>query len=312
MAHDLGTKLITDRPSTTAQLLWPRRSLAGCIFAAIVRDTRGAELTEQQRFNHFPATPFCTLYWMLEGDCRKIDHVDHFRAPQAAPLMPRFGFLGPQRGSWHLWNPGPSHCLTLVIYPEAFTALTGVELTVRADLVAPATDVLSEAMHVRCRELYETRVDDAMAFWQALEEQLDDWWHQARPISHTGVMPLKDWVNSLVARAAISGVGCGIRQIERRIKSWTGQSARDLNALSGTDRFFVQFWAGRANGGIDWSHLAADAGFSDQSHMTRRLRRDTGFTPGQLGKLIESEEAFWCYRLLGERYWSPKAHLPLP
>jgi AraC-like DNA-binding protein len=50
------------------------------------------------------------------------------------------------------------------------------------------------------------------------------------------------------------------------------------------------------------AQLAADAGFADQSHMTRHVRRETGFTPEQLRELIETDETFWCYRLVAERF----------
>ena len=48
--------------------------------------------------------------------------------------------------------------------------------------------------------------------------------------------------------------------------------------------------------------LAGDAGYSDQSHMGRAVRRATGFSPARLNRMIESEESFWCYRLLGQRF----------
>jgi AraC-like DNA-binding protein len=48
--------------------------------------------------------------------------------------------------------------------------------------------------------------------------------------------------------------------------------------------------------------LTTEAAFSDQSHMGRAVRRATGFSPAHLNRVIATEEAFWCYRLLGERF----------
>ena len=45
-----------------------------------------------------------------------------------------------------------------------------------------------------------------------------------------------------------------------------------------------------------------EGGFADQSHMGRAVRRATGFSPARLNRMIESEESFWCYRLLGQRF----------
>lgn len=44
--------------------------------------------------------------------------------------------------------------------------------------------------------------------------------------------------------------------------------------------------------------LALSAGFSDQSHMGREVRRVTGIPPGRFRQLIDTEEAFWFYRLI--------------
>ena len=44
--------------------------------------------------------------------------------------------------------------------------------------------------------------------------------------------------------------------------------------------------------------LAAEAGFSDQSHMGREIRRVSGWPPGRLDALMRTEEAFWFYRLV--------------
>ena len=56
------------------------------------------------------------------------------------------------------------------------------------------------------------------------------------------------------------------------------------------------------NADTDLASLATDAGYSDQSHMGRAVRGATGFSPAQLNRHIETEEAFWCYRLIGERF----------
>lgn len=50
------------------------------------------------------------------------------------------------------------------------------------------------------------------------------------------------------------------------------------------------------------SERLAEAGFSDQSHVGRAVRRTTGFSPAKLNRLIQREEAFWCDRLLGEHF----------
>jgi AraC-like DNA-binding protein len=49
------------------------------------------------------------------------------------------------------------------------------------------------------------------------------------------------------------------------------------------------------------AQLALEAGYADQSHMGRAVRRATGFSPARLNQRIRTEPAFWYYRLAGER-----------
>lgn len=297
------------RSETKARLLWPRQSLAGCIFAAIERDTRGVELSEGQRFNHFPSTPFCTLHWLLDGQGHTISGPEQVVAPVTGAPIPRFSFFGPQHGSRHSWNPGQVRFLTLIIYPEAFAALTAIDLPAQINRMAPAEEVLPETMLAPLSECLqsESATTNCSTLFHALEEHFDIWWRAARPERHAATIWLRDWRMSLIARAATTSAGRSIRQIQRRVKSWTGQSVRELQAFGSTERLFAHFGARKMREDVDWARLAAASGFADQSHMTRQVRRNTGFTPAQFRDLVERDETFWFYRLLGERYWSVAA-----
>jgi AraC-like DNA-binding protein len=48
--------------------------------------------------------------------------------------------------------------------------------------------------------------------------------------------------------------------------------------------------------------LAAEAGYADQLHFGREVRRTTGFSPAQLRHRAKTEQAFWFYRLIGDLY----------
>jgi AraC-like DNA-binding protein len=52
-------------------------------------------------------------------------------------------------------------------------------------------------------------------------------------------------------------------------------------------------------GALNWTDLASDTGFADQSHLCRQTRRITGFAPDALRRGIASDESFWVYRLWG-------------
>ena len=48
---------------------------------------------------------------------------------------------------------------------------------------------------------------------------------------------------------------------------------------------------------LAWPALAQDAGYADQAHLCRETRRVTGFTPEELRRRIDTDEAFWAYRV---------------
>ena len=57
--------------------------------------------------------------------------------------------------------------------------------------------------------------------------------------------------------------------------------------------------------------LAADAGFADQSHLGREVRRVTGLPPGRLGELMRTDEAFWPHRSIAHEACRP-TFMPVP
>ena len=86
---------------------------------------------------------------------------------------------------------------------------------------------------------------------------------------------LSAWSRGLVTRFALAGRGKSLRAVEQRIKRWTGQTLRSL-------AFYAAF--------EDLHRLSVQAGNESLADLAR------------LNRLIETEEAFWCYRLLGERF----------
>src|SRR5215475_4364390 len=47
---------------------------------------------------------------------------------------------------------------------------------------------------------------------------------------------------------------------------------------------------------VNWASIAAEAGYADQSHLCRELRRYTGFSPQQLWRCLPNEEDLWVYK----------------
>jgi len=64
------------------------------------------------------------------------------------------------------------------------------------------------------------------------------------------------------------------RQLERDFRRWVGTSPRHLAQVAR-----VQQVSRLARSGASLAHIAADAGFADQAHMSRVVRETTGLTP---------------------------------
>jgi AraC-like DNA-binding protein len=293
--------------TTISRIVWPRPAVAGCVFCVIVRDTRGVALDQTQRFNFFPATPLCSVAWTLAGDCHLIDQPDQMQRPWSGARLPDLAFFGPQLGPLISWNPSEAYGITITFYPDAFSAMTGLDLSPFARRMGPAEDILPQSVLQPCRDFFDdVRREGAEKGYALLEDRIESLWADTRP---AGVRPMtwvKDWSRSLALRAAQTDVGRSTRQVARRVRSWTGASQRELRGLGHIEQLYARLHDAVENGDVDWTELAAESGFADQAHMIRQMRRYTGFTPEQLCESAGNDEAFWCYRLLGQYFTKSK------
>lgn len=270
---------------TISKLFLPPPALSGCLFGAIYRDTRGVDLTDDERFSHFPASPLVSLTVILRGVVHLVSTEGSVEnSPQP---MPPISVIGPQDGPISSWSEGPVTVLTLGVYPDAWARLNGdVGDTIVADKISECLDLFGQQ-------------EDAEQGWFDLCLALTPLWETVRPTGWDGVHGIADWARLVITRATLSGVGRSLRSIERRTKRLSGQTRRTLDFFSA---FEVLHQISRNADGADLADIALQAGYADQSHMGRAVRRATGFSPARLNRAIENEEAFWCYRLLGERY----------
>jgi AraC-like DNA-binding protein len=288
--------------TTISQILWPRPALADCLFCTILRDTRGVALEQDQRFNFFPASPFCSVTWMFEGDLYGIDHPDQMERPWTGAKVPNPSIASPLPKPSVTWNSGEIFMIVAVFYPDAFSAMTGLDLS--QFIVRPITEeVLPPSIVEPCRDFFDAVPrEGAEKCLAALYDQIEVVWASTRPDGNRPARRLIDWIRSLALRAALNGSGRSTRQIARRIKSWTGLSERDLQGLGHSEQLFAKLHEAMQMGDLDWAELATAAEFADQAHMIRRMRQYTGFTPEQLRQSAGNDEAFWGYRLLRQYF----------
>ena len=77
------------------------------------------------------------------------------------------------------------------------------------------------------------------------------------------------------------------RQVERRVRSLTGTSPKQLACLARFQAARDAIWADPS---VDLARLAVEAGYSDQPHMTREFRRYAGLTPARFARESSSKK----------------------
>lgn len=278
--------------------LWlPHAALSSCLRAVLTRDTRGVMLSEAQRYNHFPATPACSIAWCFSGRGELLDAGCPARVDSPRTAFGPLVFCGPFNRPVISWNPGPVHAMSILLLPDALSLLTGIDPGAYLNRVVPAAEVFDVSWMAMCEAVAAAPDDERRV--GIIEAFLHPLWQQARADAGAPSRVLSDWSRSLALRAATSGWGRSMRQVERRIKQWTGQPLRELRGVGRSEQaFFDAVVAGRS-GTVDWSEVANNTGYADQSHLCRQTRRITGFAPAELRRQIYSDESFWAYRLWG-------------
>lgn len=206
-------------------------------------------------------------------------------------------FSGPQNLPTTSWNDGDIHALVVAFYPDAMATMLGVAMDDYIDQSVPLCDLPDGPVVRVLKQAHET--GDARRAFEALQQGLAPLWRARRPPQSNFGRMIGDWSRSLMLNAALSHSGRSLRQVQRRIKAATGQPLKRLQTYTKAEEAFV---LALKDGGLDMAGIASDAGYADQSHMGRQVRAQTGFTPAELLRGLEHDEAFWSYRLMGERY----------
>lgn len=91
------------------------------------------------------------------------------------------------------------------------------------------------------------------------------------------------------------------RQFERRFRHSYGQSLRAFRQQARCSRMLIDLVFGRREFDA-WADIATSAGYFDQAHLSRDLRRYTGYAPARLGRQLAADDpALWPYRLSAQQ-----------
>lgn len=279
-----------------ASLLTPSADLSPCVRAYVSRDTRDTPMAPLRQSSHFPATATCALIWVLEG---RLDSVCAVGGRPGEPLPPGVLFRGPQSRPFVASGAGPLRLFMCFLMPDALHALAGLKPAAWTNRTAAMCEALGGEWQAMARRVQHAS-DDAGRV-ECIENFLRPRWRVLRGAGHLSAERYEDWASCLRSRAQASGAGQSERQMERRIKGISGLSWRDIRAINQAEAVFVKTGEAAVWGPLVWAEVASDAGYADQPHLCRSIRKASGFTPTELHSRTRFDEAFWIYRL--SRLW---------
>ena len=265
----------------------PHAALEACIRGFVVRRVKVPAHSEH--LSHFPATASCSLSWFLEGSAVRVrdDQSAHarivFRGPQTRPVVVR--------------HRGPLHMFILLLAADALWWLTGVSVNRHLNRIGPIEAALDDSWQAMALDVLNATTDEDRV--KQIEMFLKPRWRAARS-SHQAAPwgPAQrhgEWSRGAASRARIFSKGRCRRQLERQMRTMTGWSARALRGLARAEDALL-LAAHSRQPLVNWADIAAEAGYADQSHLCRELRRYTGFSPQQLWRSVPKEEDLWVYK----------------
>ncbi|WP_186426057.1 helix-turn-helix domain-containing protein [Cupriavidus metallidurans] len=272
-------------------------SLHGAIAAIVCRDTRGFPLTDAQRLTRVPASPLVCLSWFPDPGTGLVERSSN--GPLWRPIGATVTVSGSQSSPLTSWAPTTGRGGMVCFTADAAKALFDLDLTAIHDRFRCAREVLGDGWRPLIESLSDAESDaETLA---ALEQHLAPRWlalqHRSSTLAslrQTG----RRWVERLALQAREWQRTSSPRQVERRIKAYSGRSLREWQAIVRTEgAFFTARDRYEAGQPFDWPGLALEEGFADQAHLVRTTKRITGFSPTEFAQRFVEDESFWLYRL---------------
>lgn len=269
----------------------PSPGLADCVRSAMVTRLPGGRYI-------LPAALHPVLLVIVQGG------IVVLRDGVEVPL-PRLALCGGTRGPRDARAEAGTRIVTLSLLPGGVGALFGVPA---GALMEEAVD-LAEVTDGTVRGLLAGFVD---GLGGAMEDLLPRLWVLLEALRRDTAGLSDFWVPpsllSLPGAALAAQFGLGQRQFERRFRESYGQPLRSYRQQLRCSRLLQAL--GVATRPADgWAEIAVAAGYADQAHLCRDVRRFTGHSPaGLLAGVAGDDPAFWPYRidpLMRARHFGP-------
>ena len=157
----------------------------------------GVPPTSDHCVNRFPAHAYCSLTWFFEDAPVVVRPIDDAWLGRA---LPHVLFSDPRSRPLITRHTGRMRALTLVLYPQAVHALTGLPVAEHIDRFTPLDEVLPEPWHALSRQVLDAAGADERVAWAgiAADAGFADQAHLSREMREiTGDSP-RDWARRLV------------------------------------------------------------------------------------------------------------------
>ena len=239
-----------------------------------------------------PATLQPILLIILSGEIR-LELPDGSYRP-----LPQLGLSGATSGTRRASATPGTQILLAAVLPGQLPRLFGLPASAVSEKFVPLADLLPRAMLDELSEKLAAsstpsgQVAHCTDFLLALPAM------QAQRAADL-VVP-ENWLFRPLAEIA-DAFALSPRQLERHFRHSYGQSLRAFRQQARCSRMLVDLVFGRREFAA-WADIAASAGYFDQAHLSRDLRRYTGYAPARLGRHLAGDDpALWPYRLSAQQ-----------
>lgn len=294
---DRAPRVVTGTQDSLAQLYPAPMALSDAIVAVVSRNTCGIALSDAQRLSHFPASPFVCLSWYSNTDfglVKRNGHGTEWRRFDTDVLI-----SGSQSGPTVSWSRGSGRGGMIYFPISTAMELFQIDVSMIQDRAICARRILGATWFEMLDALVDS--DDDQVTLEIIGRYLEPRWRPSHPRpSRIDILrgAGRRWVDGLAHQANEWQRSRSIRQVERRIKAFSGRSLREWQSLVGTEQaFFAARDRQESRKSLDWAAFAMEAGFADQAHLSRAVKRITGFPPAEFARRFVEDESFWIYRL---------------
>lgn len=275
-------------PQTSA-LLVPSRHLSSLVHLAVIRDTRQQLLNNIERLNFYPASPFATVSWIIEGELYLLDQLNLASVSPSSIPLPRLIFTGPITKACVSWSPQSVRVFSISLYPEECARLLGIKMH---DYVNQITALSSLPPSPLRHALQTINLSDTSASpMEVLNKAISPLLKKEALSTKDDSKTIANWLTKLQSVRTQTSA----RQQQRQYKLLLGQSYRTLLLYARLEQAYT---LSEREACQTYADLALQAGYSDQAHMGREVKKISGFSPAKLYRYIQLHEAFWMYRLL--------------